>query len=1372
MSLDGGGPIVGEARVRLRPSTSTFASEAATGLDPQLAAVEGRVHASGGRISTALQGLSRNLGSFGIPFAGALDSVDRALIKTGGNAQTFAQKLSAFGAGEIIALAAVGVASVEMATNEEAAHARLENAIGRVGLKYSEVSGQIDQTEAKQRKLGITDTDTANSMSRLVLATHDVRKASELEGVAADVSAGRHKSLDQATQALVQAEGGRYMMLGRMLGISKDQIATIHSEHDAIKLVTDLYGGAAQRQAHTFAGELQALRAEGEHVGVTIGEKVIPVVRDLAGGLVTGIQTIESINRATDGWVGKLALAGAAIPIAVFAGEKLWNVGGRIVGQYGKVGDAFDKVVGTLRGTSAATEAAAAADSAAASVSAGAASERATSEGLVSAAIAERVAAQEAAILADQAQAAGDGEVVTATSIRIAAEGAELDAQAALMRARAFAVNASGAQAAADLALSGVQDELTTSFVVNDVALTKLTETSATAAAATLAAAAADQAETAAELELAGAVGVRTAAQEAEAGAQLGTGVGAAGGAATGAVTGLGAALVAVAAAAVVAVPIAIALRSIGTSAYLSDKDIKQLNEDLLKGGKDSAKAASDLGKQYGGEAAAGLQKYSNLLLAGASAKDLDAQKSKVMAAALDHVTATFHGAGLGADNLTFKLSRTRKEVDDQVNGLDDLNKKYGASAVQSAVLSAAQKHYADLLAGGTASEHQLAVARLAVVNASRQHSVVQDQVNAATDAGTQKTAAAATAAFKYKSALDALHSDIASGHTVRGQLAKDWADVESTAFAGVSSQVQLTSILQGVGLQAIATAGDVISLAMAEASLGNYSANAVTSFGNLTTAAGEQSAAQFKVQDSTTAYTSAVDQLTKAQSGAGGGGGAAGATKNATAALLDQEQKMLTLRDARKADARAMQTVADDQVALTKARADEVAADVKVTAAEKHLDEVLHGVSKSSQEAKDATENLAKARLSSESAALDERDAELALADAHKAAKDSKVASAAAIAAAEMQLQAARETGDPQIVALAEKGLKDARSAAATTAASDSEKIQRAEIALKEKKWAERDATKAQNEAQRIYHGTLDGFPAKSAEAKAATDALTQAKKDDQSATDAVTSAEHALADAQDQTANTALALQRAQADVRGELNQAPAAAGRAAAAMDNVASKMAGVRTAAQQMATDLGLAVLAQGGTEVQALTKYADVLQSLEATNPLLKGVFDATIANVRREIASLNSPGHPVYDPAHDLGRSPGGHRKSAAGSDLGEGEWTTAGEGTATELIQAKPGGGVRVFSHGDSLDVASDRLFARSRRDMPVQPAVMQPKAHSSAGAGHGSFPTANEIAAALAPMLKQIQVSGNTFVALNPEELAAAATAKMSFELAGRLG
>lgn len=236
-----------------------------------------------------------------------------------------------------VAAVAVGVFSLKMADDFEASHARLETAIKNAGDSISAEADNVSKLDSKMEKLGFTNSDTENSLSRLVTATGNVKQSTDLMGLAADLARARHMDLAAATDMLVKVEGGRYTALTRTLGVSKDVIASFHSTADAVDYLSQHFGGQAAAYSDTFAGKLQTLQATAEDLGVKIGMALIPIIEKLAGVLESVIGWFEK-NRAVAITLG--AAVGGFLVTAFTALTVL-----KIADWASKIGEAFSAVV-------------------------------------------------------------------------------------------------------------------------------------------------------------------------------------------------------------------------------------------------------------------------------------------------------------------------------------------------------------------------------------------------------------------------------------------------------------------------------------------------------------------------------------------------------------------------------------------------------------------------------------------------------------------------------------------------------------------------------------------------------------------------------------------------------------------------------------------------------------------------------------------------------------------------------------------------------------------------------------------------------------------------------------------------------------------
>ena len=226
--------------------------------------------------------LTAQTGQFKAQMADAGAQV-QTLERTGGSSF---QKFEAVGTAALIgigvAAVAGGLVAVKAAMSYENAHTHLTTAIKNSGSTFAAHRGQIDQLDSKMRDLGFTDTDTEESMARLVTATKNVGLSTKDMALAADIARARNIDLVTAADMLVKVEGRRYIALSKTLGVSKETIASFRNQGDAIKYLTERFGGSAAAHAETFAGKIERLKAAGDHLAVSFGEALIPVVLAVA----------------------------------------------------------------------------------------------------------------------------------------------------------------------------------------------------------------------------------------------------------------------------------------------------------------------------------------------------------------------------------------------------------------------------------------------------------------------------------------------------------------------------------------------------------------------------------------------------------------------------------------------------------------------------------------------------------------------------------------------------------------------------------------------------------------------------------------------------------------------------------------------------------------------------------------------------------------------------------------------------------------------------------------------------------------------------------------------------------------------------------
>lgn len=431
------------------------------------ATAEATMAVGAARIGTTFKRLDHQLAMFGVPFSGALTHIGEGLHKTERSAKTLTGRLSTLGAGLSLALGAglafFGKHAVEAAVEGERVHAQLEKAITNTGGAMEEVEPKIQRSIRAMSEYGYGIDDVETSIAALTRITKNASKAIEVQGLVADIAKARGIDYADATKIMVYVEAGRYTMLRRILGLTKQQVQSIKNEQDAVKLLSAIYGGSAAAAAETFSGKMQALSAKSANFVQQVGYKLLPAVEGFTDGLLASVHGIETANTATQGWVGRVASAAVLLPVTVFAVEKLGKAFNALGAQYAKAGIA-------RRANTAATEA----DTAATTQAAIANGELTASTSAATIATAEQTLADSAATaaksvlrIAQANEVVANEQLIVATeayTVALAAasveEGVAVEADIALATSRSALIRANDAAAAAAARTAAAQAEV------------------------------------------------------------------------------------------------------------------------------------------------------------------------------------------------------------------------------------------------------------------------------------------------------------------------------------------------------------------------------------------------------------------------------------------------------------------------------------------------------------------------------------------------------------------------------------------------------------------------------------------------------------------------------------------------------------------------------------------------------------------------------------------------------------------------------------------------------------------------------------------------------------------------------------------------
>lgn len=316
------------------------------------------VESAGKRMGSAISHVGSLAGQLGVPFAYEFGMIGQGFDKLSVKGETFAAKLASFGKTAALGIGAVavalGVIGVKAALDEEKATARLETAVKNVHESYKALAPAIERVSNRLVKLGFQDTVTHSSLAMLIPAVKSTKGALDLMGLAANIARGRNISLEEATALLIKVQTGHVALLGRMgieinktvhsaadlakaqldvesaqaklndvtkkhgatsleartasneLALAQERLTTLQkdgtketiSSKEALQKLSDMYGGEAAKNAQTFSGKLEILKAQGDALAEKIGFFLIPKLEALGRVLMDGVKWLEDHSTA------------------------------------------------------------------------------------------------------------------------------------------------------------------------------------------------------------------------------------------------------------------------------------------------------------------------------------------------------------------------------------------------------------------------------------------------------------------------------------------------------------------------------------------------------------------------------------------------------------------------------------------------------------------------------------------------------------------------------------------------------------------------------------------------------------------------------------------------------------------------------------------------------------------------------------------------------------------------------------------------------------------------------------------------------------------------------------------------------------------
>jgi phage-related protein len=221
---------------------------------------------------------------------GDVDNLNKSLKTATADVETFGDKMGKVGkmvgAAFVAAAAAAGAYAVKIGIDGVKAAIEDEKAQTQLALALENATGattaQIAATEQSILKMslatGVADDQLRPALGRLVRSTGDITKAQDLLTTALDISTATGKPLETVANALGKAYDGNTAALGKLgIGLSAAELKTMNFTQVQGRL-SDLFGGAAARNADTYAGRIARMEVAFNEAKETIGFALLPIL--------------------------------------------------------------------------------------------------------------------------------------------------------------------------------------------------------------------------------------------------------------------------------------------------------------------------------------------------------------------------------------------------------------------------------------------------------------------------------------------------------------------------------------------------------------------------------------------------------------------------------------------------------------------------------------------------------------------------------------------------------------------------------------------------------------------------------------------------------------------------------------------------------------------------------------------------------------------------------------------------------------------------------------------------------------------------------------------------------------------------------------
>jgi hypothetical protein len=230
-----------------------------------------------------------------------VDDLNKKLKAANGDVESSATNMEKFGKVAAAAFAAaataaaayavkIGVDGVKAALADEQSQVKLASALtNATGATKAQIAATEDSIDKMARATGVADDQLRPALARLALSANSTSKAQELLSLALDISTQTGKPLEGVANALGKAYDGNTAALGKLgVGLSSAELKAMSFTQVQSRL-SDLFGGAAAKNAETFQGRMDRLKVAFDESVEAIGYKLLPIIQSLIDIILTKV---------------------------------------------------------------------------------------------------------------------------------------------------------------------------------------------------------------------------------------------------------------------------------------------------------------------------------------------------------------------------------------------------------------------------------------------------------------------------------------------------------------------------------------------------------------------------------------------------------------------------------------------------------------------------------------------------------------------------------------------------------------------------------------------------------------------------------------------------------------------------------------------------------------------------------------------------------------------------------------------------------------------------------------------------------------------------------------------------------------------------